>query len=221
MDFTTECDNFIDTHRELRSGPRLQRLANGLGHGETAFLKNVWWPLFHHFDYLHPEYEVRDYRGGIRYVDFAYIEPSFRIAIEIDGITTHWREITQSQFFEHDQRQNMLIIDGWYVLRFTYDAIKEQPRVCQQTLQQLIGRWKTVSREFDELSIFERELVRFTSRSLKPVTPSDVREELQISGSYARLLLSNLTNKRWLMPASGQIRHRSYVLHPSHANQKL
>ncbi len=221
VDFVQECDSFVELHRKLRSGPRLKRIASGLGHGETAFLRNVWWPLFHHFDHLHPEYEVRDYRGGFRYIDFAYIEPSFRVAIEIDGITTHWREITQAQFSEHDQRQNMLVIDGWYVLRFTYDAISEQPRLCQQTIQQLLGRWQSASQEFNELSIYEREIVRFTSRALKPVTPNELCGEFKISGSYARLLLSELTGKRWLVPESGKIRHRSYILHPSRANHKL
>jgi hypothetical protein len=221
VDFVTECDNFIDAHRKLRTGPRLDRLTDGLGHGEIAFLKNVWWPLFHDFDHLHPEYEVRDYQGGFRYVDFAYIEPSFRIAIEIDGITTHWREITQSQFFEHVQRQNMLIIDGWHVLRFTYDSIKGNPRVCQQTVQQLMGKWRALSDEFSELSVYEREIVRYSSRALEPIRPTDVASLLHVSAKHARVLIGQLVNKRWLSPVSGTLRHNSYRLHQSRMNMRL
>jgi hypothetical protein len=38
-------------------------LERGHAHGEKLFLQNVWWPMFSHFDHLHPEYEVLDWRG--------------------------------------------------------------------------------------------------------------------------------------------------------------
>lgn len=215
MDFENECDVFVKYHQKRRKGDRLERLANGLGHAETTFLRNVWWPLFHHFEHLHPEYEVRDYKSGSRYIDFAYILPSFRVAIEIDGVTTHWREITQSQFFEHMQRQNTLLLDGWHLVRFTYDTVKSQPRVCQQTIQQALGKWQFIAQELNALSIYEREIVRTASRSVTPLTPKDVSLLLGVSSRYARLQLHQLVEKRWLIPASGAQRYRSYRLHDS------
>jgi very-short-patch-repair endonuclease len=56
-----------------------------------------------------------------------YIDVLFRklkLAIEIDGRLFH----TGSEAFETDRwRQNLLILDGWCVLRFTWTVIEEQP----------------------------------------------------------------------------------------------
>lgn len=55
-------------------------------------------------------------------LDFAHI--GLRIAIEVDGRAFH----SDRRSFEHDRwRQNSLIIDGWLVLRFTWQQIIERP----------------------------------------------------------------------------------------------
>jgi very-short-patch-repair endonuclease len=219
MDFIAGYEEFINTHREIRTGARLRRLRSELGHAEQKFLKNVWWPMFHHFENLHPEYEIRDYKEGYRYIDFAYILPYFRVAIEIDGLGSHWRNITKWEFSEHCQRQNSLIIDGWHVLRFTYDDVEEHPRLCQQTLQQLMGRWQN-SASVGDLSAPEREIVRLVIQSLHPITPKDVCVLLHVCPKHGHKLLHTLVQRRWLQPASGQVRITSYKLHSSKANTK-
>ncbi|WP_232490211.1 hypothetical protein [Neobacillus cucumis] len=45
------------------------------------------------------------------------------------------------QFSDNLERQNQLVIDGWIVIRFSYDQVKEQLRRCQQIVQQVIGQW--------------------------------------------------------------------------------
>ncbi|KPV43397.1 hypothetical protein [Alicyclobacillus ferrooxydans] len=215
MEFDDECDRFVQKHRQLRSDSRLRRISSGLGHAEITFLRNVWWPMFHSFENLHPEYEIRDYKDGNRYIDFAYILPHFRLAIEIDGLSTHWREITQEQFEQHNQRQNMLIIDGWYLLRFTYETVNSHPRICEQAIQQLLGRWQGNSSVLRQLSMKEREIAGLAVKSPRPITAADVSQQLGISTRYARTLLKGLTEKRWLVPATGHIRHTSYHLHES------
>jgi hypothetical protein len=68
-------------------------------------LGNVWWPLFHHFDHLHPEYEVDDFMDGKRYLDFAYIRQGARIYFEIDGYGSHLKGVSRWQFADHLERQ--------------------------------------------------------------------------------------------------------------------
>lgn len=41
---------------------------------------------------------IRDFKDGHRFIDFAYIQPHFRIAIEIDGFGPHWQDITPDEF---------------------------------------------------------------------------------------------------------------------------
>jgi very-short-patch-repair endonuclease len=56
-----------------------------------------------------------------------YVDVVFRklkLVIEIDGRLYH----TGSEVFEKDRwRQNLLILDGWCVLRFTWTMIEERP----------------------------------------------------------------------------------------------
>jgi very-short-patch-repair endonuclease len=57
-----------------------------------------------------------------------YVDIMFRklkLVIEIDGRLYH----TGAEVFESDRwRQNLLILDGWCVLRFTWTMIEEQPK---------------------------------------------------------------------------------------------
>lgn len=48
---------------------RRELLAKGLGHGTVEFLKRVWFPAVGNFDHLFPEWEVRDFNNGYRYLD--------------------------------------------------------------------------------------------------------------------------------------------------------
>ena len=55
-------------------------------------------------------------------IDFAH--PELKIAIEVDGRAFH----SDRQSFERDrERQNMLVIRGWIVLRFTWERIIHDP----------------------------------------------------------------------------------------------
>jgi very-short-patch-repair endonuclease len=49
-------------------------------------------------------------------------------------------KLSRQQFSDQLIRQNHLIIDGWKVLRFSLDDVKERPRMCEQLVQQFMGR---------------------------------------------------------------------------------
>ncbi|GAX89736.1 hypothetical protein [Effusibacillus lacus] len=212
MQFEQDFKEFLQLHLERSTGERLRRLNEGLGHAETLFLKKVWWQAFGNFNNLYPQYEVSDFKDGYRYLDFAYIRSTFRVAIEIDGYGPHWRDLTQTQFADHLMRQNYLIIDGWWVLRFSYDDISKKPRYCQQTIQQLIGKWLGFEVSDDRLTAREKEIVRLAFRLGRPITPLDVCEGLGIKDRHARKLLHSLVDKKWLSAASGIVRIRSFKL---------
>ncbi len=222
MDFESAYEKFVKFHIKHRSGIEAERIIAGLEHAEKLFLKNVWWPAFHHFDALHPQYKIYDFRDGNRYIDFAYIHTFFRIAIEIDGISPHWRDISQSQISDHCLRQNHLVIDGWHVLRFPYCDVNEHPRLCQQILQQLIGKLTGDSRGIlHTLDVTDREIIRLAMGSNHPITANDVSSHVHLSSNAATRHLKCLTDTKWLEPASGKMRIRSYRIHPSKTNLHL
>jgi len=212
MGFEEEYKAFMHAHVQVRSGERLRRLQEGHNQAERMFLSQVWWPLFYHFRSLHPEYEVNDFKDGKRYLDFAYIRPAIRICFEIDGYGPHLKNISRWQFSDSLERQNQLVIDGWTVIRFSYDQVKEQPRRCQQIVQQVIGRWLGDELDQTPLSFIEREVLRLAIRKGEAIFPKEVKNYLNLSEKTVKKVLSQLVDKKKLIPESGTIRIRSYRL---------
>lgn len=183
-------------------------------HAERMFAETVWLPSFGHFDDLHPQYEIFDYKDGSRFLDFAFIRLPVRVAIEIDGYGPHMRHVSREQLSDQTQRQNHLVIDGWRVLRFTYDDVKEKPRYCQQTLQQLMGRFIGEAKPSDPLTCMHKEILRMGLRLSRPITARDVCEHLSIESKWARNLLRHLAGTGMLLAVSGEERIRSYRINP-------
>ncbi|MDQ0189394.1 MarR family transcriptional regulator [Alicyclobacillus cycloheptanicus] len=221
MEFEEAYQSWIASHRRKRTGDAGRRIENGLGHAERTFAEKVWWPAFYQFDNLHPEYAVRDFRDGLRYIDFAYIQPGFQIAIEIDGQATHWTH-SQEEFIDDRLRQNDLVIDGWYVIRFPYVVVSDRARNCQRTLQQLIGRLTVeVSKGLGALRVLDREIVRLAIGAGRPITTRDIVTRFRLERHAASEHLKRLVASGWLEPASGSQRIRSYRVRPQWANLRV
>jgi len=210
---------WIEKHVELRdvASERRSRLKERDDHSEQLFASYIWWPVLGSFDYLHPEYEVNDYRDGSRYLDFAYIRPPHRISIEIDGFGPHQKHASRRKFSDDRFRQNQLVLDNWIVVRFSYDDIGERPRQCQQFLQQLLGKLYGLSNaETLELQLNApyRELLRWGQRRGRgsAFSPKDVEKLLGVSHCTALKYLQHLLQQGLLEQASGSKRIRTYRL---------
>ncbi|SDG29034.1 hypothetical protein SAMN04488542_13340 [Fontibacillus panacisegetis] len=210
--FEEEHAGYIEQHLGIRSGERARRLQEGHGHAEKLFLENVWWLAIGNFENLHPEYEVVDYKDGFRYLDFAYLRPGLQLAIEIDGYGPHMRHISRVQFSDQCRRQNDLVIDGWKVLRYSYDDVKENPRFCQQKLQQFMGRWLGQDERVVEVDWEEKEIIRLFLKSSCPVTPTDLANHFGVTTKTARVWLHQMLTKKWIQPVGGSQRIRAYKL---------
>ncbi|WP_246314993.1 DNA-binding response regulator [Paenibacillus foliorum] len=192
----------------------MRRLQEGHGHAERRFLEQVWWPATGSFDHLHPEYEVHDFKDGTRYLDFAYLRFPMRICIEIDGYGPHSKDVSRWQFADQLMRQNHLVIDGWRIIRFSYDDISEKPRRCQQLIQQLLGIWFAEESQQLLLSPKEQQIIHFMIQKQTKLTPLEVSQHIGITDRHARTLLHRLVQAKVLMSASGNKRIRSYKLNP-------
>ncbi|WP_245773165.1 endonuclease domain-containing protein [Paenibacillus catalpae] len=132
-------DQWLTSQFASSGGERKRRLEEER-HAEDIFLKKVWWPAIGHLEHLHAEFEVNDYKDGPRFLDYAYLRKPYKICIEIDGYGPHHRDTDRRQFADNLMRQNHFILDGWTVIRFSYDDVKNKPRQCQQFIQQLFGK---------------------------------------------------------------------------------
>lgn len=212
--FEQAVERFVAYHLAQRAGDARDRLASGLGHAELLFLEEVWWPAVGHFRHLHPEYEVRDRGLRRRFVDFAYVAPGVRLAIEIDGYNFH-APISRAEFVDQIRRQNLLALDGWTVLRFAYDDVRSDPRYCRQTILEFLGREAHRHDLFQGLTPHEQAALRFALDAGRPIAPSEVARALGSSAWLARKILRQLVRKGHLEPASGRHRVRRYRLSPT------
>lgn len=214
MRFEIAHEEFLKVHMRGRTGENLRRFKEGHGHANKMFLENVWWPSFRQFDHLYPEYEVDDFKDGKRYLDFAYLRPPFQVCIEIDGFGPHWQDINRWKFADNLIRQNHLVIDGWKVLRFSFDDVKDHPRRCQQIIQQFIGRWLNEAAMDQQVNYIEREILRIAIRKGAPITIGDVASHLEVGSKKARRFLLSLVEKKWLIAVGGIERVHFYGLNP-------
>lgn len=202
------------------NGDAKRRLANH-GHAEKMFLDRVWWPAFRTLEGLHPEYEVKDFKDGTRFLDFAYLAQGMKVCIEIDGYGPHWRDADRRKFADNLMRQNHLVIDGWLVLRFSYDDIIERPRSCQQVLQQLLGKMSMVSSASAKvlLTPIERYIAKLAYGSPDIIKPEHVVMALGIHRETACKHLKSLVVKGILLPVKPESKRvYSYMVNPAMAD---
>ncbi|MFC4802071.1 DNA-binding response regulator [Neobacillus sp. GCM10023253] len=143
-------------------------------------------------------------------MDFAYIRPTIRICLEVDGYGPHLKNISRWQFSDNLERQNQLVIDGWTVVRFSYDQVKDKPRRCQQIVQQVIGQWLGDELDQTSLSIVEKEVLRLAIRKGEDLSPKEVEKYLKLSDKTVKKVLTQLVVKKMLIPTSGIKMIRSY-----------
>lgn len=190
---------------------RLEILHKGLGHGTVEFLRSVWFPAIGNFNDLLPEWEVRDFSNGYRYLDLAYMPCDGRGGIEIQGYGPHARDLDVRRFKDLCRRHCLLALDGWTFLPIAYPSIVDEPKQCQQLILSFVGRF-VASDVPASLSWLEAEAVRFARRLLRPITPLELANHLRVSDRHTRRLLHKLVELQILDIASGEQRARTYKL---------
>lgn len=190
---------------------RRELLEKGLGHGTVEFLRSVWFPTVGHFDHLYPEWEVRDFNSGYRYVDLAYMPGGVKGGIEIQGYGSHARDLDVKRFKDLCWRHSLMALDEWIFLPIAYPSIKEEPWRCQQLVLAFVGKFLSMNAP-SSLDAFEAEAIRFTRRLLRPFTPSELAEHLRVTDRHARRILTRLVEKEMIGVASGKLRYRTFSL---------
>ncbi|WP_217591686.1 hypothetical protein [Cohnella sp. GbtcB17] len=200
-------------------GERKRRLKDVDRFNEKLALENVWWPAVGNLDYIHPEYEVADYNGVIRFVDNAYVPPgAYRgMFVESDAYGTHYRDVNRYRFADNLERQNLLLIDGWHILRFSRDDMLERPKRCQQTLLVAMSAWGYGNSGAPpmEISLHERAILHWCGKQRSTIKIKEVMSALKIGHQAAFIGLQALDAKGFVksnLSPSGRI--TSYAVLP-------
>jgi len=118
---------FLNAHISQRSGERKGRLERGHQHAEALFLEQVWFPLIGHFEHLHPEYEIIDWRGRSYFGDFAYLPGEVKFIWEIKGFGPHVQDMDRKRYCEELNREIFLQALDFRVVSFAYDDVAHRP----------------------------------------------------------------------------------------------
>lgn len=214
MGFEAMHEQWLMSHLKRRTGERKSRLHRGHGHGERLFLERVWWPLFGHFDHLHPEYEVTDWRGKPYFVDFAWIRGQCRIAFEIKGYGSHVQNADRIRYRRELNRETFLQTLGFRVVSIPYDDLEESPEITRFLVKSLLAPYMTAE-DSSKYSIVEREIMKFAMLAGRPIRPVDIIRELSVNDRTAARMLKQLSDKGKLRPIvrgrSGRITRYEWV----------
>lgn len=196
MSYLEEHERWIKRHAALRKGERLDALKRGHGYGNQLFAEQIWWPLVGHFLGLHPEYEVKDWRGRSYFVDFMWLVGSMRIVFEIMDYGSHGTDRTK---YRQDMNRGLYLqAQDCLVYCISLDELKENPSFVLSVLRSIIapylaavnGGTGVVERQYGKI---ERELMRAAIRNNRIVRPIEAARELELNNhtviKYCRQLV--------------------------------
>lgn len=218
MGFQMEHDQWMDHHLKQRRGERLDALRRGHGYGNQLFIERVWWPLAGHFCGLHPEYEVKDWRGRAYFVDFMWIVGALRIVFEIMDYGSHGTDRTKYRMDLN--RELFLQAQDCTVYSISLDELKENPRFILSALRSILapylladnGAAGAAERPYCKI---ERDLMRTAIRHNRIIRPAETARELELHKmtviKYCRGLVNKGKFRAVARGSSGRIIYYEYV----------
>lgn len=118
------CDRQLESRRGTG---RLRRLLDDRERGvPEGQLERQFLRLLDRYGLPHP---ARQHRVGRYRIDFAY--PDQRVAIELDDYGSH---SGLARLKSDRRRQNVLVLEDWRVIRFTWDDVTREPDGVRRTL---------------------------------------------------------------------------------------
>ncbi|KRF38591.1 hypothetical protein [Paenibacillus sp. Soil787] len=218
MGLQIEHDNWISNHLRRRRGERLDVLNRGHGYGNQLFVERIWWMLVGHFHGLHPEYEVKDWRGRSYFVDFMWIVGALRIVFEIMDFGSHGTDRTK---YRMDLNRGLFLqAQDCTVFYISLDELKENPSFILSALRSSLspylsagdGNKRTVQRHYSKI---ERDLMRTAIRHNRVIRPTEAAKELELHTmtviKYCRRLVEKGKFRAVARGVSGRVIYYEYV----------
>ncbi|OZU89074.1 hypothetical protein CIL03_08645 [Virgibacillus indicus] len=118
----------------------IQLYANKMNDIEKDFVEQVFYPYGgeNALDYLRVQTPFEDSQAKKRRLDFTIETEKYKYVIEIDGYTYHAdgaARVSPDYFDDLLIKQNDLILNGWKLLRLSYNQIRNEPILCIDTIR--------------------------------------------------------------------------------------
>lgn len=205
MSFEQEHEKWLNDHFKRRKGERLDALKRGHGYGNRLFVERVWWPLAGHFYGLHPEYEVKDWRGRSYFVDILWEVGASRIGFEIMDYGSHGTD--RSKYRMDLNRGLFLQSQDCTVLYISLDELKDNPSFILSTLRTILfpylsARKNAKTAAEKAYSKIERELMRTAIRHHRVLRPAEAARELELHTTTVIKYCGGLVEKGKFRPVA-------------------
>lgn len=220
MRFNREWEAFLERERMSATGRRLERL-NGQLVGERKMFETVLWPTFQSFDGFSLEHEIKSASGVNIYIDAVY--HPLQLAFESEGFVPHAEKITRDRFSFERMRVRSLGLFGYKYIPFSWDELDKQADSCRRFVYELLGKYTgSDDLALRELTVYEREMMRYALRTNRPFNMQDVTLCLGLKKDAARKVLRQLMDKQMIRPlGQGEQKVRAYVLDDRASNYVL
>lgn len=110
---------------------------------EKLFVNDFLYPLLGtNIQHIKPQHPFLDRSGKCRRIDFAYIGPRSKIALEVNGETYHAEGIIPDAMFDENLfRQNEILRLGYLLVRYSYSQLQSPQwrEIIQESLRDLFG----------------------------------------------------------------------------------
>jgi DNA-binding transcriptional ArsR family regulator len=209
--FDEEWNLFLQKEMHHAQGKRLERLKSDL-FGERKMFQEVLWPVFKSFDEFSLEYELKSLSGVTIFIDALY--HPLRLAFESEGFVPHAEKITRDRFAFERMRIRTLALYGFKYIPFSSDELDKHADSCRQFVYSLLGKFRGVDDPvIEQLSVYEREIIRYANRLQQPFRLDDAVRCLGMSKDTARRVLRKLLEKKLVRPMGrGRKIIRQYAL---------
>lgn len=206
-------ERFVDEQRARARGQRKELLERDLS--GTVKLLEYLWTVLGSFEGITLEYEFIGANGERNYID-VYYEP-LGIGFECEGFVPHAETITRRRFSYERRRVRRKARLRIVYYPFSKDELDLEPEMCRQDLREIIGIHTSVagSRAMEQLTVYEREVLRYGLRLMRPLKLEDVKYGLGCTHEFARKIVRGLVDKKLLSPIrAGKQRNHAYQVLP-------
>ena len=209
--FERDFEKFLEEQRRSAGGLRLEQLQKDLT-GEKKLLKAVLLPVLKSFEGLILEHEIVSTTGVKIFID-AFYEP-LSCAFEGEGFVVHAENITRDRFTFERMRIRTMAMYGYKYVPFSWDEMDKRPEACRRAVYELLGRFSsTAGIAHKELTVYEREVLRYALRLSRPLLLGDACYCLQWGPEAARKVLRKLLEKKLIKSLGNSTqRHHKYEL---------
>ncbi|WP_276355955.1 hypothetical protein [Cohnella caldifontis] len=210
--FEREFNRLLEAQKQAATGQRLEMLCRDLSSTKQMLQVTVW-PVLKSLESIILEFELVS-RSGIKvYIDG--LETRAGLALESEGFAVHAQNISRERFAFEKRKVRTIASYGYMYTPFSRDELEGKPDECQSSFAELIGRYAGYgwNQLYSELNVYEREVLRYGKRLLRPLKPADVQFCLGCGRTFGTKVLRSLLDKELLLPGGeGVHRFRQYLL---------